>query len=160
MLTNLHASIVDGASARLAGMAGILGLGKRVRERREALGLSQAALAGLIGVTRSAISQLESGLTKGARPEHLVALARVLNSPVDYLVHGKRQAEKDGGPLMVSELASEPYLATLTEGEVELLHHLRSAGGDHLGRNKLARQALAVLRAMNDPPTEPRKPRH
>jgi DNA-binding XRE family transcriptional regulator len=85
MLTVTKASILYRPSHRIAGMRR---LSERLSELRQRQGLSQADLAKLIGVTRSTISQLESGLTKGPKPHHLIALAQALNTTVDYLVHG------------------------------------------------------------------------
>lgn len=53
-------------------------LGEHVRELRIAAGLSQAQLGESAGVTGSAISQLESGLSKTLKGDTLVRLARAL----------------------------------------------------------------------------------
>jgi len=134
-------------------------MGKRIRELREAAGMTQARLAKLIGVTRSAISQIESGLTKGVRPQHLLALSEHLKAPVELIVNGRKGTELPISATVVRQ-PIEPYLASLTTAEVELLQHLREAGGDHEGRDELARQAIALLRALRGPNTEQGRPRH
>lgn len=166
MLNGTVASIVDGASARLRAMAPTplaIGIGQRIRRLRQKKGLSQAALARGVGVTRSAVSQIESGTTRGTKPDNLLAYARELGVDVEELVHGenyrRRTAPENTG--MVMESPSAPYLATLLDAEVELLNHIRSAGLDHSGREHLARRALALLRAASEAPTTvQRKPKH
>lgn len=156
MLNSMNASILYSQRATLGAMANA-GMGKRIRDLRERAGMTQAHLAQLIGVTRSAISQIESGLTKGVRPNHLLALAKHLKTPVESLVNGYPGAAPAADHSMQN---TAPYLATLTEGEVELLQHLRTASADHAGRNELARQALSLLRALAGPSTEQRRPKH
>jgi len=60
-----------------------------VRELREALGLSQSALARRIGVTPQAIQQLEDGKVRD--PRYIVALAEVLGVAPSALA-GRREA--------------------------------------------------------------------
>jgi len=55
----------------------------RLREAREARGLSLAQLAGLVGRTRQAIAQFESGQAKPTPPIYL-ALIRALNVPASF----------------------------------------------------------------------------
>jgi len=59
--------------------------GERLREAREARGLTAAMLADLIAVTRAAVSQYESG-TQSPAPHVMQAIARVLNLPVDFFL--------------------------------------------------------------------------
>lgn len=56
----------------------------RVREAREAKGLTQAELAGLVGVSRKTVNTVENGVFL---PSTVVALklARALGEPVDKL---------------------------------------------------------------------------
>ena len=63
-------------------------LGQRIREAREARGWSQLRLGESVGVSRAAVSQWESGESKGLRPENLVAAARALAVNVEWLVTG------------------------------------------------------------------------
>jgi len=73
-----------------------------VRELREALGLSQSALARRIGVTPQAIQQLEDGKVRD--PRYIVALAEVLGVPPVALA-GKGAA---GGAGPVYPIRHEP----------------------------------------------------
>jgi transcriptional regulator with XRE-family HTH domain len=158
MLNSPNASMIDARQGRLLSMS-IVTMGKRIRTLREKAGFTQAQLADLIGVTRSAISQIESGLTKGVRPEHLLALAQHLRAPVEQIVHGT-PANSSPAPEAVIRQTTAPYLATLTDGEVELLQYLRATGGGNNARDDMARQALALLRALAGTASEQRRPRH
>lgn len=62
-------------------------IGSRIRKRRQALSLTQAELAGEVGVTHQHISRVEAG---DAAPslELLVALATSLGATTDYLLTG------------------------------------------------------------------------
>jgi transcriptional regulator with XRE-family HTH domain len=159
MLNLTNASILNTSRERLPGMSSA-DFGKRVRELRKAGGFTQQQLADLIGVTRSAISQIESGLTKGVKPDHLLGLAHHLNVGVDILVNGKATGRPEPALGHTVQEPTSQYLASLTEGEVELLQHVRESGRDHNGREQLARQALALLRALTGTPTEQRRPKH
>ena len=64
--------------------------GRRLRDLREAAGLSQAQLAKLAGVTRNAVSQWEAGTTQPST-KRLGAVARALNVPVDRIVASNSQ---------------------------------------------------------------------
>lgn len=64
-------------------------LGERVRRLREAEGLTQEQLVARIpGMTASALSQLENGVSKGVKPENLIGLARELEVSPEELVEG------------------------------------------------------------------------
>lgn len=113
-------------------------LGERVRARRTELKLTQEQLAKMAHVTRSAISQIESGLTKGPKPEHLLRIARALAMPVETLVEGdvSRAAER----------AATYNL--LTAPERMLIDYIRATGQDEAQRERLARVALQLLLAI------------
>lgn len=59
-------------------------LGKRVKERREALGLSQPALAKRVGMTQQGINSIEQG--DSLRPRKLKELALALKTTQEYLL--------------------------------------------------------------------------
>ncbi len=67
--------------------------GDRVRERRQALKLSQPQLAKKAGITYQAIQQLEAG----GGSKHLVAIARALGVTAEWLADGTGPIPK-GGP--------------------------------------------------------------
>jgi transcriptional regulator with XRE-family HTH domain len=63
-----------------------------VKEAREAAGLSQYALAKLLGVVRSLVSEIEGG-TRNAKPEMQRRIARILGCPVADLAAKKPQGQ-------------------------------------------------------------------
>lgn len=65
----------------------IMALGKRVRERRQELGLTQTQLAEAIGKTQSVIQSLESRDSK--KSQHVEALARALRVSTEWLLTGR-----------------------------------------------------------------------
>ena len=69
-------------------------IGKRVRTRREALGLTQNELAGELGVTHQHISRIEGGHAVPSL-DLLVGLARKLGTTSDWLLTGEETAKLD-----------------------------------------------------------------
>jgi len=67
-------------------------IGKRIKELRTRTGLSQQRLAELMGVSRPAISQMESGGRKVSADE-LARLADVLNVSADSLLNKEKEPE-------------------------------------------------------------------
>ena len=67
-------------------------IGKRIQELRKEKELSQTELADNVGVSYAQISRYEN---KGAQPpaEVLSKLATVLNTSVDYIIHGDSNAK-------------------------------------------------------------------
>jgi transcriptional regulator with XRE-family HTH domain len=70
-------------------------LGKRIKEARRALGLSQQALANAISntgdgikISRTAIAQWESGVVRGIEGANLLRAAQVLNVRAEWLQFG------------------------------------------------------------------------
>lgn len=62
-------------------------IGKRIREKRKAAGLTQAQVADYFGVRGASVSEWES--KSGPSKDKLVALARLLKTSVSYLLTGK-----------------------------------------------------------------------
>jgi SOS-response transcriptional repressor LexA len=60
-------------------------LGKRIREKRKAKGLSGQQLGDVFGISRSSVSDWERGATR-PDPDKLVRLADALNTTVEYLL--------------------------------------------------------------------------
>lgn len=71
-------------------------IGQRIKEVREKRGLRQKKLAQLLGMSRSTVSQIESGKRK-VSAEELRAVAEILNVSVTSLLNSK------GGPEVVLE---------------------------------------------------------
>ncbi|PWV58865.1 helix-turn-helix domain-containing protein [Plasticicumulans acidivorans] len=70
-------------------------IGERIRIAREAKGWSQLKLGEAVGVSRAAVSQWESGESKGLKPENLVAAARELGVDIEWLVTGTPDMRED-----------------------------------------------------------------
>jgi transcriptional regulator with XRE-family HTH domain len=76
-------------------------LAQRIRELRDAAGLSQQALAMAAGLSISVVTQLEQGQREDPRLSTVVALARALGVTLDELVkapHKGAAAEGQPGP--------------------------------------------------------------
>jgi transcriptional regulator with XRE-family HTH domain len=61
-------------------------LGRRVTERREALGLLQRDVGAAVGMKRVSVTHLEGGRYQSLRFDKLQALARILETSTDYLL--------------------------------------------------------------------------
>lgn len=66
-------------------------IGERIKELRGNLGMSQTELAAACKVSRAAVTQWESGQTKGLRPENLITAADKLQTTPRWLVTGKHK---------------------------------------------------------------------
>lgn len=64
-------------------------IGDRLKLAREAAGLTQSAVARKAKVTPSAISQIESGLSKKPSAENLLPIAKALGVHPEWLITGK-----------------------------------------------------------------------
>ena len=73
------------------------GIGERVRAYRRRRGLSQAALAGLVGRSKSWLSQVERGVRSVDRLSVVAEMARVLNVDVQDLTGRPWQYAPNGG---------------------------------------------------------------
>ena len=73
------------------------GIGERVRAYRRRRGLSQAALAGLVGRSKSWLSQVERGVRSVDRLSVVAEMARVLNVDVQDLTGRPWQYGPNGG---------------------------------------------------------------
>lgn len=71
--------------------------GKRLLAAREDLGLSQAEVAGQVGITQSRYADWERHPV-GLRPEQVLKLCDVLKVPVEYLYGQKNKRNGRGGP--------------------------------------------------------------
>jgi len=65
---------------------------------RESRGLSQAQLADRLGITQSAIAQLESAQPKNVELRTLVRVAAALNARVDVSIRPRRSASRKSNP--------------------------------------------------------------
>jgi phage repressor protein C with HTH and peptisase S24 domain len=91
-------------------------LGERVRRLREARGMSQEDLVkGMPEFSASALSQVESGRSKGMKPGNLVEIARRLDLTAEELVtgrvrkNGRRGREPDRVPVIGFAIATPEH---------------------------------------------------
>jgi transcriptional regulator with XRE-family HTH domain len=72
------------------GLAAVPFLNERIRDRRKQLGITQRALAGHLGVDKSAMTRIEKG-TQTVTPEQLAILSDKLGASIAWLVlnHGE-----------------------------------------------------------------------
>lgn len=63
-------------------------IGERIRRVREKRGLNQSDLAGITNTTQATISQIEQGHRKQVKVSRLAAIAKALDTPMDYLLTG------------------------------------------------------------------------
>jgi transcriptional regulator with XRE-family HTH domain len=69
-------------------------LAQRLKQLREAAGMTQQGLANAAGLSMAVVSQLEQGLRADPRTSTLVALAKALGVTVDALAVGPGEAPK------------------------------------------------------------------
>lgn len=105
-----------------------LALGRRIAQKREQLGYTQAQLGAKFGLTDNAVTQWETGRTM-PRPKRLERIALELDTSVEWLLTGGEADE-------VSRAQ--------THAELEALTILRSISFERQGA------ALAVLQALAD----------
>jgi transcriptional regulator with XRE-family HTH domain len=82
-------------------------IGSRIKTERLALGLTQNDLAKPAGVSRMAVSQLESGAIKSLKAEHLLACADKLNINIRWLITGKGNKSSNITDSSPSELSGQ-----------------------------------------------------
>ena len=70
-------------------------LGTRIRQARLRYGMSQAELARRIGISGTALNQIESGKTPDPGVSRIVGIASVLGVSTDYLLLGRADEDED-----------------------------------------------------------------
>lgn len=60
-------------------------LGERIRQTRETYGMSQAELARRVGLSYTAMNQIESGEIVDPRASRILAIAQILHVSTDFL---------------------------------------------------------------------------
>ncbi len=93
----------------------ILAIGGRIRAAREQQGLTQAALAERVGVTRSAVAQWETGRS-GQVGGNLTQIAAVLGVGIEHLLLG------NGARAVSTELG---WSSAMTGDELALIRFYR-----------------------------------
>lgn len=136
--------------------AGMDGIGRRVREAREAAHLSQAQLADRVGMTQQAIAALEKN--SQAKTARINEIARALNVNSDWL-EGKTGALRDNEMLWMAP--SKPIAALVEVGGTEFaripvfdIRFAAGAGAENGDESPVAWHTidLSLLRAWTDAP--------
>lgn len=65
----------------------MIDVGKRIREKRKALGLTQDQLCLVVGISKSFLSEVETG-KRNLSSAHLLGIAKALGCSCDYLLVG------------------------------------------------------------------------
>ena len=92
-------------------------MGRRIRQRREVLGMSREDLARRLDVTSKFIADLEYG-DKGTSVKNLYRLKQILGLSVDYLMDGDRSDLTDEEP---RRLLNENIMGSLSVCNVKQL---------------------------------------
>lgn len=102
-----------------------MSISARIRQARKIAGLSQARVAGTLGVTRSACSQWEAAQGTVPRRERLEQLASLLDVSYEWLATGRKPREEIPAHL-IKEVSGAGYRVPLTADEEELLKLYRA----------------------------------
>jgi len=114
-------------------------VGERIRKKRQDLGWTQEVLCGKVGLSKSFLSELESG-KRNVSAENLYNIAQVFGVSLDYLMAGKASKEsRDPNfqvpiPNSLARFAEKEQLSfrkTLT-----LLNMYRQIVANRMGRTK------------------------
>lgn len=100
-------------------------LGPRLRRLREQKNLSLSRLAGMAGISKAYLHQIESGRSERPSAEALYSLAQSLGTSIAYLLGKERQPEKPAVPHSLRLFARE---TGLSEQEVAMLAGIRYRG--------------------------------
>lgn len=72
--------------------ADLLGIGKRIQNRRKQLAYTQEQLADMMNVSIQMVSNLERG-NKAIRIDNLINLSQILDISTDYILTGKQTCD-------------------------------------------------------------------
>jgi transcriptional regulator with XRE-family HTH domain len=90
-------------------------LGRRLKSLRTKQGVSQKELAGLVGVTPSKISQIESNLIYQSLPA-LIKIAQVMSVDVSFFFHKNKEAHR---PVIFSGEGNSITFQNIPRGNIE-----------------------------------------
>jgi phage repressor protein C with HTH and peptisase S24 domain len=100
----------------------VMSLAERIKERREALGITQTELAELIGIKQQSVGSIENGETKN--PRKIFEIAQALKCSVQWLKTGEQESnatQLDGVSLWEDEGEDEEddvYLPFFKEAQL------------------------------------------
>lgn len=119
-------------------------MGKKLRELRDARGLTQREVANAVGVTEATVSRWESGHINNMRRDKIESLAKVLQ--VSPLVIMGRDDESPAPP--AAQPPTAPYRAPLTERDERDI--MISASSLSPVLNEEEREHLRKYRSIDD----------
>lgn len=90
-------------------------LGKRIREKRIEMNMSQEDLGHLLNVSKVSVSHWERNAKKPSS-KNLIQLSKVLNTPLEYLI---------GNDKYVVSSSDEEYGLMMENEEIEIIKELR-----------------------------------
>ena len=102
-------------------------VGRRIRERRILLGLTQGELAEMIGVTYQQAHKYEHGINR-VSAGRLFEIARVLSAPITYFYEGIGQE----GPQQITP--RQGMLIEITRNFAEIRNEKHQEAVSHLAR--------------------------
>lgn len=70
-------------------LAHLTTIGSRIKYLREQQGMTQPALAAVVGISQPSMSNIESGNTVSPSAIHLMAIAAALNANPHWIVYGE-----------------------------------------------------------------------
>jgi transcriptional regulator with XRE-family HTH domain len=116
-------------------------VGERIKQRRQELGLSQDALAQRAGISKSFLSDLETG-KRSVGAETLLDLGRAMGVSLDFLMTGADSGDQKPEvqiPTSLATLAAEEGLSfrqalTLLQIQEQILANRKSARKNDLER--------------------------
>jgi len=94
----LNRLVKDAVDIPVYAIPGMDKMGERIRFLRRAKGYDQEGLADVCGVTKSAVSQWESGQTVNIKLAVLFKLLRALGTDLPYLLYGEDRLPPDEVP--------------------------------------------------------------
>lgn len=94
-----------------------MSIGERISELRKSAGLSQGELAGMLGITRQAVSKWENDLSSPDTIK-LIQLSDVLNTEVEYLATGKKPIYENAADVVFVK-QQEPAAERIVEKIIE-----------------------------------------
>ncbi len=140
----------------------LVAIGERVRQQRRAIGLTQETLASRAELSKSHLSEIESGVT-GAAGLIYLRLADALEMPIQWLLTGQDPPVAAPGPPKVL-----PEVSVVADAEgwthrraidisVALIavHARRTAGGARRG-DYSREEIVRIAEALGDPEEETR----
>lgn len=90
-------------------------LGRRIKEKRKEMNMSQEELGALLNVSKVSVSHWERD-TKRPSSKNLIQLSKVLNTPLEYLI---------GNDKYVISSNEEKYGLMMEDEEIEIIKELR-----------------------------------